>query len=85
MANKKHGSRSRALTEKLSVEERTLVAMYHYLSRSRAAADTLAALAVAGGLDSLKNDSLETMLIHLHEHLEQAYQMFGDIELVTHH
>lgn len=49
------------------------------ISQARAAADALAALAVAGGLDSLKTGSLEQLAIDLHERMEVAYQMVGSI------
>lgn len=54
------------------------------IAQARAAADTLAALAVAGGLDSLKDGSLEQMLIDLHCSLEGAYAIVGSIHHVTH-
>lgn len=55
------------------------------ISQARAAADALAALAVAGGLDSLKTGSLEQLAIDLHERIERAYQMVGNIDAVTQH
>lgn len=59
MATKKHSSRSRALTEKLSAEERNLVHMYRWLSRWERNATFLVLQSIAWGrLDPDRTDKM---------------------------
>lgn len=78
MASTTHASATRGAPQ-ASIESLGVL-----ISQARAAADILAACAVGGGLDSLKEGTLEQLAIDLHERIELAYQMVGSIHHVTH-